>query len=586
MPCAKCRCASGSASRPCGAPDVLHSVVVELPIRGGAPDAVTSLPARDARASAVDDPHRAVSVWQAPGRRGLSDPQLVELYRKHGRRTPHDVPGAFAFVLYDPAAGVVLAARDAVGTRPLYYQRIRGAVRVACSLAPFADREILAAEVDSRWLAAYLEGLAPAEGHTAFDGVQELLPGQMLWGEDGHLHTTRWHGFSAPPSAVSDPNAAIEAYHQAVRNAARTDGRPAAVELGITLAANVLLAAATGEGASRDDGLWGVGFANFDRSRDAILEAARRDRLAGADVISGWPGRGTTWRHWYRSGAGAVGQPVYHTDLMFQALLDCMDGIGRSLLLAGGNDWAFGWEFRPPLASRRDATMFHRAARAVRGVGSSLRGVRTPRRQASPSGRWQPGPFISPAVAADLGLAQLARAHWQTAAEPPVTGYAAWTEHGLVQGQRERLSTWYLLGQAMGINVEFPLFDPAVVAALLALPRELNDLQGMPGAAALSLLASRVNEVDWRARRWPGQERSKTPDEVAANGAARRAYLRENLHPRLEALLNMDVLGPRLAAQEPAGVNEVYEGQRRRQSSVEFAHIEAANYWLESWSIP
>ena len=42
----------------------------------------------------------------------------------------------------------------------------------------------------------------------------------------------------------------------------------------------------------------------------------------------------------------------------------------------------------------------------------------------------------------------------------------------------------------------------------------------------------------------------------------------------------MDVLGPRLAAQEPAGVNEGLRGQRRRQSSVEFAHIEAANYWL------
>ena len=538
--------------------------------QGGAPDAVTSRPARDFRASAVDDPHRAVSVWQAPGRRGLSDPQLVELYRKHGRRTPHHVPGAFAFVLYDPGAGVVLAARDAVGTRPLYYQRIsrRRASGLLSRPSPTAR------SLRPKWIRAgsppTSKGWHRPRATPPSTVCRSCYPGRCC-GARTVTYTPHAGTGSAPLHLRSATR---------MRRSRRTTRLCAMLPVQTDAPPRLNWAShwrrtfcsrpppAKVHHATTDSGAWA--------SPISIAPVTRFWKLpgviaAGADVISGWPGRGTTWRHWVplRGGCSRAAGVPHGPHVPGAAGL-----YGRNWTLAAagrGTTGRSGGSF-DLLASRRDATMFHRAARAVRGVGSSLARGAHPRRQASPSGRWQPGPFISPAVAADLGLAQLARAHWQTAAEPPVTGYAAWTEHGLVQGQRERLSTWYLLGPGDGHQ--------------RGVPRYSIRRWSLPCCTAEGSMTSRVcrgprhrrfshrgQRVDWRARRWPGQERSKTPTRLPLTVPPAAPTFAKSA-PTTGSPAEHGRAGPSTRSSGTGRGQRGLRGQRRRQSSVEFAHIE------------
>jgi hypothetical protein len=483
-------------------------------------------------------------------------------------------------VLHDEVTGTILAARDPVGTRPLYYQRHGDRLRFGFSLAPFADRTRFSAEVNPGWLAANLENLAPPPGTTAFRDVWELLPGQLLLVRDGLLSVSDWHTFEPPPDRVSAAAAEslLADYGQAVRRAADVRGQPAAVEVGISLAATTLLVSALDGRPPFDLDLWGVGFATFDRDRDLLLGAARAHSLAGADVIAGWPGRGLMWRDWYRTGARAVGQPSYHSDLMVKALLDPVAEAGRSVLLAGALDGAFGWAFQPPA---RPTGLGPRAAararlRRLRGDVSEQRAKRRP---------WQPGPLLNPSAAAEFDLPALARSQQAEPTAGTRNGYASLTSRGLAPGLRERLVAWSQIGRHLGVEVTFPLFAPDAVRTLLAMPRALNSLGKIPGGATRAIIGTEADDTDWLARRWRGVERSKAAAESAANGVARRGYLRDNLHPLLMPLLNMDALGERLDGRMRAPHPATQDNPSPHRRSVEFAQIEAINYWLDEWSI-
>src|SRR6185369_2562465 len=78
---------------------------------------------------------------------GASDEELItRLYQLHGARCVEHLRGEFAFVLWDEANGLLFAARDHVGARPLHYAEVGGTLYIASEA-----KALFAAGVPARW---------------------------------------------------------------------------------------------------------------------------------------------------------------------------------------------------------------------------------------------------------------------------------------------------------------------------------------------------------------------------------------------------------------------------------------------------
>lgn len=112
---------------------------------------------------------------------GDSDAALVaRAYRRWGRDCPTHLLGAFAFCLWDEAAGRLFCARDHLGVKPLYYAAPPG--RLAFASEPpalFAAEGVSRAPNLSR-VATYLGGHPDDRDETFYERVARLPPAHHL----------------------------------------------------------------------------------------------------------------------------------------------------------------------------------------------------------------------------------------------------------------------------------------------------------------------------------------------------------------------------------------------------------------------
>ena len=123
---------------------------------------------------------------------------LTEAYVRWGGGIAERLVGDYAFVLWDQDERRLVAARDPMGMRPLYY--VRDGSRLL-----FASRieQLLAAGVEASLfepaVAAYLAGPWGRMDWTFLREVEQLPPGKVLIAEDGRVRVV--DGFSlVPPS--------------------------------------------------------------------------------------------------------------------------------------------------------------------------------------------------------------------------------------------------------------------------------------------------------------------------------------------------------------------------------------------------
>ncbi|MGE0442487.1 MAG: asparagine synthase-related protein, partial [Gemmatimonadales bacterium] len=113
---------------------------------------------------------------------------VVDRYRAGGFAGLAELVGDFAFVLWDAENHRLVAARDGVGIRDLYFRRLRGRLAVASHLDAFED-----CELDAAYLAEFAAGFPPVDGRTPYQGVERVHPGGYLLVEDGRLtHGRYW----------------------------------------------------------------------------------------------------------------------------------------------------------------------------------------------------------------------------------------------------------------------------------------------------------------------------------------------------------------------------------------------------------
>lgn len=542
----------------------------QVPLGAQAPGVLALAPSPDAVP--------AVRVWSHP--RGEED-SIAHAYARHGHDVAHHIPGPFAFVIQDHRRGRVLIGRDPVGSRAAYFRLVGAEVECHFSLVPFAQAR--SAKVNQRWLACYLEQLPVPRHETAFSGVSEVMPGEMVVISSRSVQTRRWHAFdfSVDDSAPLADHAVK--YREAV---IRATGRPRShvgVKVGIAAQDAAVLAAAVAGRPEYDPRLCGFGIANFVNYRDHILDLAVRLRLSRVELIMGWPGSGTTWAHWYRVGARALGFPPPHGVLLQVPLLEGCRALDVQSFLAAGRgeeirqvdnreDPRWNW-VRPGL--HRGSALFSHAARLV------------PRRRRKPT--WRPGPLISRAVAEDFGL--YAAAETAAAARRRrfhETGNWALGQDGFGFRVVDRLTALVGIGNHFGVDVRLPLHDPAALRLLVATrPLPAGVLVRGHGLLSRAFPEAVDPDIDWVSRSRTGAEQSKTSAESDAARDGRMRFLRGGIRPALLGLLDQESLQRKLDRMAGKGAFESPQVSSLQyiHNATEFAHVEAANHWLEEWDL-
>lgn len=535
---------------------------------------------------------------------GPQDYSYTDLIRRYERSPStflHGLSGPFALVVVDPNRGTVIAARDPVGSRPIFYRIDDQHVWLAWSMVPFAEGQTGPVKADRRWLARYLAGIPNDFPDTALDGVHELGPGEVLAINKGE-HTIRcWHHFSGPNRVQGPIAQPLADYREAILTAARRDRGESGtvVEIGIDAPARVL-----GFSVTTDLNRWnrrfrGSAVANFHRSRDEVLEVAAQFGIAEVDVITGWPGKGVMWSHWYDTAAESIGQPVYHGLLPVIAEIQEVAASTCSRFLRS-QPVNLGGSFAPLLARRaiRRGRIYTAFRAQPTGLMSRLRGLAADLRPAPPRAPRTISRFLNPDVVEGF---QLMERDAVTTTSP--TGYSSITERGLPAAMVERMSGTSLIAATHAVDVRFPLLDSEVLRRLIALPLIANSAAGIPGGAFQRAFPEVLTrDIDWHAQSWRGLERPKRWHEGRANGRARAQYLLDCLQPALASLLDIKVLESVLQARmESSGA---HDGERRpllgvgvseqarpatnansatHADSVTMAHIEAVNHWLAMW---
>src|SRR5262249_29329145 len=124
--------------------------------------------------------------------RTLSDAGLIlRAYRVWGDDCPARLLGDFAFAIWDGRHNHLLAARDHLGAKSLYYLHKAGFFAFASEPKALQRLAVLAQVINPAWVASYLSLTSCIEpGETIWKGIYQLPPAHRLvvTGEKVALH--------------------------------------------------------------------------------------------------------------------------------------------------------------------------------------------------------------------------------------------------------------------------------------------------------------------------------------------------------------------------------------------------------------
>lgn len=131
--------------------------------------------------------------------------------------------GMFAFAVWDGRTKTLVAARDRLGVKPLYYAVVDGSLVIASEIKAIARHPGFRVRMNSTAFRDILELLATPAPQTVFDGVFKLAPGQTLKaGPDGSLEKKRYWRLPGPAADKGpDPGEAAEEIAALARDAVR-----------------------------------------------------------------------------------------------------------------------------------------------------------------------------------------------------------------------------------------------------------------------------------------------------------------------------------------------------------------------------
>ncbi len=228
---------------------------------------------------------------------------LLHLYEEEGSQALRRLNGQFAVAIWDRGAKRLFLARDRVGIRPLFYTVIPGGLAFASEIKAL----LLLPEVEPRlqpkalWQSFLF--WSPQAPTTAFEGIWEVPPANLLTVEARRMEAHRYWALEFPP-AGEERRMPIEEAAETLRallvDATRVRLQAADVPVGSYLSGGLdstsVAALARGEIAERLH-TYAIAFeeASFDESRYQDEAAAflgtehHRTRVSNADIAEHFP---------------------------------------------------------------------------------------------------------------------------------------------------------------------------------------------------------------------------------------------------------------------------------------------------------
>lgn len=156
--------------------------------------------------------------------RTRSDSEVaLHLYEDYGVQCLHRLRGEFAFILWDRTNGLLFAARDRFGIKPLFYSVFEGVLYLASEA-----KAIFAAGVPASWCHSsfyQVNSRMYLQDSSLFEGVFQVPPGFYLLASGRHIQLHRYYDFDYPTqdgaSAIVDEAAAVEAFRDVFDEAVR-----------------------------------------------------------------------------------------------------------------------------------------------------------------------------------------------------------------------------------------------------------------------------------------------------------------------------------------------------------------------------
>ncbi|MGH2362882.1 MAG: asparagine synthase (glutamine-hydrolyzing) [bacterium] len=204
-----------------------------------------------------------------------SDTEVIaHLYEEHGVDCVRHLRGMFAFLLWDDRRGRLLAARDRVGKKPLYYTEHGGLLSLASEITALYWLRDLKWTLDPTAIDLYLTHSYIPSPSTVLEACRKLPPAHTLVVEAGTVTIDRYWRPPDSVTEISDHEAAprlIQTVEEAVRLRLISD-----VPLGCFLSGGVdssLVVALMSQLSSKPVRTFSIG---FDREEYSELSYARR----------------------------------------------------------------------------------------------------------------------------------------------------------------------------------------------------------------------------------------------------------------------------------------------------------------------
>jgi asparagine synthase (glutamine-hydrolysing) len=136
---------------------------------------------------------------------------VLRLYEGRGEQSISALRGGFAIALWDARRGRLVLARDQLGIQTVYYAAARGHCVAATRLGSLLRVPGLAGAPDLAMVDVVLAlGTVPAPA-TAYPGVRQVCPGELLVWEPGRLRTQRYWQLRFPDAREARRTVAREA---------------------------------------------------------------------------------------------------------------------------------------------------------------------------------------------------------------------------------------------------------------------------------------------------------------------------------------------------------------------------------------
>lgn len=121
---------------------------------------------------------------------------VLRSYLEWGPACVDRLDGMFAFAVWDPRRGRLLLARDRLGIKPLFYQRLGRGVIFGSELKALLAHPLAEPVVDVEGMAELLTYIA-TPGHAVYRGIHEVRPGHVVLIRDGRLEERRYWSLPA-----------------------------------------------------------------------------------------------------------------------------------------------------------------------------------------------------------------------------------------------------------------------------------------------------------------------------------------------------------------------------------------------------